>query len=242
MKFKVYPDENISDLLFGELKLIQKRKGVRYSVDALLISDFVLPLIKKNDHILEIGCGSGVISLILARRSSAKKIIGVEIQKSLSGMAKRNVELNKMRNRIEIINMDAKNLTRRFKPGSFDVIISNPPFRKLGNGMISPNKERAIARYELKMKMSELIAICNYLVKPKGKLALIYPFERMWEMVSEMEKAGLEISRLKFAYHKKGDPLPVLFCVEASKTRKALKLEKPWLIETEKGRFHLDRD
>jgi len=238
----VHSGETLDDLLFGELKIIQKRKGFRYSVDALLISDFVLPGIRANQKIMDLGSGSGVISLILAKRSKARKIIGMEIQKSLAEMAKRNVILNRLQNRIKILNCDARNLNQTFPPNSFDLIVSNPPFRKVGTGMLSRNRERAIARYELKLKMPELIKVCENVLKPRGKAVLIYPFERLWELVEELDQSQLKVSRLKFAYHQKGDPLPILFCIELKKVKTALKLDPPWFIETEKARFHLDRD
>ncbi len=241
-KPRLFLSETRDDLLFGELKLIQKRKGYRCSVDALLISDFALAGIRPGQKIMDLGAGSGVISLILAKRSKAGKIVGVEIQKSLAGMAKRNVRLNRLEPRIKIINHDARHLDQIFPPQSFDLIVSNPPFRKVGAGFPSPNRERALARYELKLKMGDLIKTCSYLLKPKAKAVLVYPFERLWELAGQLQASRLWVTRLKFAFHKKGDPLPILFCVEIGKSRKPLKLEAPWFIETDKGRFHLDRD
>lgn len=241
-KIFLKPDETVDELLYGELKIIQKRRGWRYSVDALLLADFVLETIQPKDKILDLGCGAGVISLILARRSPARKIIGVEIQKALAGRAQRNVRLNHLEKKITILHRDARKLPQFFPQKSFDLIVSNPPFRKVGSGYLSPEKERAIARYELKLKMPQLIQLAEYLLKPNGRLALVYPIERLKELLAKLEKSHLKPSRLRFAYHKKGETRPVLFCLEARRKSPGLLIQPPWYIETEKGRFHLDRD
>jgi len=241
-RIKARAGETVDDLLYGELKLIQKKTGHRYSVDALLISDFVLPQIKSSHKVMDIGCGAGVISLILAKRSKAGEIIGVEIQKSLAGTAKRNVALNQVRGRIKILNRDARKLSGIFKPQSFDLIVSNPPFRKVGTGFLSKSKERSIARYELELKMPDLLKVCGRLLKAKARAALIYPFERLAELVSELEKSRLHPRRLRLVFHQKRDPVPILFCIELRKSKGPLILDPPYFVETEKGRFHLDRD
>jgi tRNA1Val (adenine37-N6)-methyltransferase len=238
---KTYPDETVDDLLYGELKLIQKKKGNRYSVDALLLADFVLPLIKPKHKILDLGCGNGVIALILAKRSKAH-ITGVEIQAGLAGTAKRNVQLNGLEKKVAVLRADARKLEQSLQPESFDIMVSNPPFRKVGMGLISSNKERAIARYELKLTMQECLKAASALVKSKGKIFLVYPNERYNELVRELNCSGLYPARIRFAYHKQGDPKPILFCLEARKTPVDVIMQAPWFIETEKGRFHIDRD
>jgi tRNA1Val (adenine37-N6)-methyltransferase len=120
--------------------------------------------------------------------------------------------------------------------------VSNPPFRKKGTGILSQNQERSIARYELALTMAGLLKICRSLVKAKGKVALIYPFERLKELVAELAKTKLNPSRLKLVFHKKSDPLPILFCMELRKGKTRLLLEPPCYVETDQGRFRVGRD
>lgn len=238
----IYTIYTVDDLLYGELKLVQKKAGARYSVDALLLADFILPEIQPGHKILDIGTGTGVVALILAQRSKAHQIIGIEIQETLAQMAKRSVEINRLQKRVKILNRDVRKASKIFKPSSFDIIVCNPPFRKKGAGILSQNQERSIARYELTLTMAGLLKICRSLVKSKGKVALIYPFERLKELVAELAKSKLNPSRLKLVFHKKGHPIPILFCMELVKARTRLLLKPPCYIETEKGRFHIDRD
>ena len=234
---RLYPDETLDDLLRGELKLIQKRRGYRYSVDALLLAHFVLPA--AGETVLELGAGSGVIPLILAQRGSPNKITAVEIQRRLAGMAQRNVRLNRFEHLITVLHRDLKKLPEIFPPGSFDLILSNPPFRPLGSGNLSANPEKAIARHELRITLPELLGVSHYLVRPTGRICLVYPFERWSNLLSEIRKAGLAITRTQLAYDRKGGK-PRLGLVEARiKTKgKAEELPPIW-IETEKGKFEI---
>jgi len=228
---RLFWDESLDDLLHGELELLQKKAGYRYSVDALLLADFVIPGIKPGHQILDLGAGSGVISLILARRSRAKKIVGIEIQKSLAKMAARSVALNHLEDKIQILNQDARQAAQIFRPASFDLVLSNPPFRKVGTGVLSRNRERAIARYELELTMPELLKICGRMVKPRGKIALIYPLERLRDLTRELGPRRLFPARLRLVFHKKGEPVPILFCMELARKKAALFLEPPCFIK-----------
>ena len=237
MKIHRYPDETLDDLLRGELKLIQKRRGYRYSVDALLLAHFVLPA--AGETVLDLGAGSGVIPLILAQRGAPKKIVGVEIQRRLAGMARRNVRLNSLNHRITILHRDLKKLPEIFPPGSFDLILGNPPFRPLGSGNLSANPEKAIARHELRVTLSELLQVARRLLKPSGRICLVYPYERWSHLLGELRKAGLSVSRTQMAFDRKGGK-PRLGLVESRiKTKAKTEELLPIFIETEKGKFAL---
>jgi len=240
-RLRLFADESLDDLLHGRLKLIQKKAGYRYSVDSLLISDFVLPGIQAATKVLDLGAGAGVISLVLAEKSRAKKITGIEIQSSLADMAQRNVELNRLESRIKIVNQDVRK-RGIFKPASFDLIVSNPPFGKQGAGFLSPNPEKAAARHELTLAMPGLLKLCQRLVKPAGAVALVYPFERLKQLLTEIENTRFHPARLRLVFHRREDPIPILFCVLLRKSKSRLELEPPYFVESEKGRFFVGRD
>src|SRR4030067_1767810 len=122
-----------------DIKLFQPKRGYRFSVDALLLEDFISA--KRLNTGIELGAGSGIISILLAKRLKTTKIIAVEIQKSLVQCAKRNVELNKLGDRVEILNQDIKNLTKHFPPHQCDFGFSNPPFRKVKTGRLNIDED-----------------------------------------------------------------------------------------------------
>jgi len=147
-KFRWNEQEETLDTLFGgKLKILQKRQGYRFSIDALLLAHFAQPA--PDDRILELGTGCGVIPLILFYRRKAQKIIAVEIQPSLADLARRNAALNRCSSKFQILEDDLRHLEKRFGRGSFDRVLANPPYRKVGSGRINPHEEKAIARHEV---------------------------------------------------------------------------------------------
>ena len=102
-------NERIDDLDYEKLKIIQNEKGFCFGIDSVLISDFAKE-VKNNSIGIDLGTGTGIISILLAAKTNLRKIIGVEVQKGVSDMAKRSVKLNNMQNRIEIINLNIKDI------------------------------------------------------------------------------------------------------------------------------------
>ena len=102
-------DEIINDLLgYEALKIIQRPDIFNFSLDSTILADFVT-IKMKDKKIIDLGCGNGYIPIFLTLRTKAN-IIGVEIQEEIANIAKRSVELNKLENQIEIINIDLKEL------------------------------------------------------------------------------------------------------------------------------------
>ena len=117
-------NEAIDDLEFNNLKIIQNNDGFKFGIDSILLSDFSKK-IKNNSIVLDIGSGSGVISILLSGKTKAKKIIGIEVQKEVADMARRSVILNNLEDKIKIINDNIKNIEKYFQNNFFDVIVTN---------------------------------------------------------------------------------------------------------------------
>ncbi|HWH77158.1 MAG TPA: methyltransferase, partial [Candidatus Binatus sp.] len=136
------------DALFdGQLRLFQSRSGYRFSLDALLLAGFVT--VKPNDKFADLGTGSGIVPLLLARREKNISIVAVECQGALVERAKRNVRLNHLADQIEIVRGDVRRIGAVAQPETFDAVVFNPPYRKPGSGRLSPNDEKQIARHEI---------------------------------------------------------------------------------------------
>ncbi len=217
MSFSLREDETLDQLLSGELKIIQKKKGYRFSLDALLLTDFIR--ISPGDEVLDLGTGSGVIPLILAKKSPAKRIVGVEIQKDLAEMALRNVQLNALEERITILHRDLRELPGELPACSFDLVLSNPPYRASSSGRLNPDPEKAIARHELTCSLEELLKVASYLSKPKGRVALIYSAPRLVDLMTGLRKEKLEPKRLRMI-HPDSEIKAKLILIEAIKEGK----------------------
>ncbi len=222
-------EKTTEDYILG-LKILQKRDGHRLSIDPILLSSFVLPHIKTNDKIIDLGTGFGVIPLLISKRLRNSKIIGIEIQKDLVLLAEENLRINKLKKNIKIIAGDYRELKERFKREKFGIVLSNPPFREPSSGRISPKKERAIARHEFYGNMEELVKVSKYLVTPAGSICFIYPVRRFVELLICLKDNGLTPRRVRFVHHKK-ESEGVRFMVEARKTGKGtLEVEKPLIL------------
>jgi tRNA1(Val) A37 N6-methylase TrmN6 len=180
------------------LKIIQKKHGYRYSQDSLQLVDFAN--IKRDDEVIELGTGSGVMALILARRGLGKRIVGIEIQKELVELSRRSVKLNNLEEKIEIIEGDIRKIESLFPPHSFDYVITNPPYIETKSGLISPGSQKAAARHEIFCDMNDVLKAIRYVLKPLKRGACVYPAPRFGELILKSKKKQLEPKRVQFVY------------------------------------------
>ena len=115
--------ERIDDLQFENLKIIQNTEWFRFGIDSVLLTEFARD-IKDNKNIVDLGTGTGILSILLSKKVNPKKIIGVEVQKDVYEMAKKSVKLNNLENIIELINTDIIDL--KLEKNYYDVVVTNP--------------------------------------------------------------------------------------------------------------------
>lgn len=197
-KIEIGEDETLDEI--RGVKIIQKRKGYRFSEDSLILADF--PDLTGVRIAADLGTGSGIIAIILAMRSPELKVTGIELQETLYDMAVRNVLLSSLSGRIEIVQGDIRNLKENFRGGSFDLVVSNPPFFQAGKGRIGPSKERTIARHEVAITMKDIVDASEFLLKEGGRVVLVYPAERRYEVITTMKDYGLGPTRIREVHTK----------------------------------------
>ena len=198
-KFRRNEQEETLDTLFeGRLKILQKKQGYRFSIDALLLAHFADPA--PGDRIVDLGTGCGIVPLILFFRQKAKKAAGVEIQSSLADLARRNAALNRCSSKFKILEEDLRNLEKRFGKESFDRVLANPPYRKVGSGRINPHSEKAIARHEVEATLEDFLGSAHSLLKDKGRLEMIYPASRTADLMKGLGRFHLEPKRVQFVH------------------------------------------
>ena len=190
--------ETLDTFFNGSLQILQKKRGYRFSVDAVLLSQFCR--IRKNEKVIDLGTGCGILPLLLSHSTKAHFLVGVEIQKELAELAKKNVMLNHLDDRVSILQRDFRELRDDFPPESFDVVLSNPPYRKYRTGRVNPAMEKAIARHEIKGALEDLLSIASYLLPPKGRCYLIFPALRTIDLLVLLRNQRLEPKRLQFVH------------------------------------------
>ncbi len=228
-------DETYDTLLGGRLTLIQKKAGYRFSLDALLLADFVR--IQRGERIVDLGTGNGVIPLLLAFIHPSVQVVGVELQEGMVERALRGVALNRMEERVSIVRGDVCSVHEIFSPQSFEVVVSNPPYREAKSGRINPDPERRIARHEIKGRLGDFIGAASYLLPEGGRMALIYSAARMIDLLETMRRQGIEPKRLRLV-HSFEDAGATLVLAEGLKGGGSeLKVMPPLVVYTGRGKY-----
>jgi len=195
-EIELLPDEDIDPFMDGRLRLIQSKDGYRFSIDAVFLSEFVT--IKPGDVVVDLGTGCGVIPLILLLTKPVGYAFGLEVQKELAHQAARNTVINGFKDKMAVILGDLKHLS--ISNRSADVVICNPPYRKVKSGRINPDMRRAIAKHELMASVDDILHAARNILRKKGRLAMIYPAERLVGLVARMRRFTLEPKRIQINY------------------------------------------
>jgi len=204
------------DTLFaGRLVCVQYKKGYRFSADAVLAAHFCRP--GPEDHILDLGCGSGVIGLILAFRHPGVRVTGLEVQEELARLAEENIRGNSLESRTSVIHGSLRDIITLVAPESFDLVVGNPPYRKPNSGRLSPTDQRARARHEIDASLVEVVRAAAFAVKNRGRVVFVYPAARLMSLTAALREVRLEPKRLQGVYGYQGSPEAALVLVEAIK-------------------------
>lgn len=225
--------ETLDNLPIGNLQLLQAENGYRYSLDPVVLARFVK--VNNKSRTVDLGTGSGIMPLLLAKLSGTGEFIGIEVQHDLAGRARRNVLLNGLQDRICILHEDLRNIRNVLPSGQTDLVVSNPPYRQLDSGRIAPNDERAAARHELAGGLTDFIAAASWLLKNGGSFAMIYLVERLPELMAEMIIGGVEPKRMRMIHPRQGEAAKMVLLEGRKGGRPGLQVEKPLLIYKNNG-------
>jgi len=194
----------LNDLFDYDLKIYQDSEKFKFSLDSLLLSEFVD--IKKSDkNLLDLCSGNAPLPLILANNHDIN-ITGVEIQKEIYDLAVKSIMYNKLESKIKMLNINAKDTNNYFPGNNFDIITCNPPFFKVNkNSLLNENKEKAMARHEISITLEEIIQVSSTLLKDNGKFYLVHRPERLEEIITLANKYNLHVKEIEFIYTKPTD-------------------------------------
>lgn len=222
-------EEEIADgILSGSLRILQKKSGYRFSLDSILLSHFAS--IRPKTSNIDLGCGSGIIMLILAKRFPRTTWTGVEIQESLAELANKNIQLNGLENLTKVLCEDARTLKKILPANNFDDAIFNPPYRKLKSGRINPQLEKAIARHEIHGSLKDFLQTAKYLLKTGGRVSTIYPARRLTELISLFRFNAVEPKRLRLVFSDNCSEAEFVLIEGRVGSREELKIEQPLYI------------
>ncbi|MDF2530493.1 MAG: putative O-methyltransferase [Clostridia bacterium] len=234
MENLIKQDECLDDLQNGYM-LIQKNNTFKFGVDAVLLADFAE--IKKSEHVLEMGTGTGIIPILLHAKKQPASITALEIQEDMADMASRSIKYNKLEERISILHMDLKEAPERLGKAKYDCVVTNPPYVKREAGINNPEESKAIARFEIACTLQDVVSTAKELLQPGGKLFMVHRADRLADIVYEMRNQGIEPKRIRFV-HSNAGKRPHLILIEGTRGgRPELKFMDPLYIYDDKGEY-----
>jgi tRNA1Val (adenine37-N6)-methyltransferase len=228
-------EETLDEILNGRISVYQNKKGYRFSIDALLLAHFIA--LKPRAKTIELGCGSGVILLILAKRFPQLKFTGLEIQNNLAALAQKNVRVNHLEDQVKIIAGDARDIQKLFPPCSFDTVFFNPPYRRIHSGRINAHPEKAVARHEIAGSLQDFLKAAGYLLKEGGTACAIYPAKRLAELIDVFRKKAIEPKRIKLVFSDNHSAAEFVLAEGKKGSGEELNVESPLFIYDEQRHY-----
>ncbi len=234
----MHENEVLIDFLdIDGMKIIQRIDYFNFSIDSVLLAHF-LTINKTTKSIVDLGTGNGAIPLLLSKRTNAK-IKGIEIQPISSDLARRNMSINNLEDRIEIIEGDMKDFDKFIKPHSQDAVVSNPPFFKFtgDTSQLNDLDQLTLARHEVSVTLEDIIEVASKLLKFRGYFAMVHRPDRLVDIIELMKKHCLEPKRVQFCHSKLDKPAKVLLIEGVKNANPSLKVLPPLYTHNEDGTY-----
>lgn len=223
-------DETLDTFYHGRIRVFQKKKGYRFSIDAPLLADFIQT--SETDRILELGTGSGIIPLLLSIKPFSS-LTALEIQSSLADLARRNVRLNGCEDRIKVIHADLRTFSDTQR---YDLVFSNPPYIKQSTGHLSVSDEKSVAKHELKCTIFDIMQKTQDLLKTQGKAYFIYPATREEDFMKAINDTLLKLRDIRYVFPYK-DSDPNFFLVSCDFSSWEIQRLKPLFLFDQEGEY-----
>ncbi len=229
--------EEINRLLnYKDLKIVQNTDWFKFSIDSVLLSNFV-KITKNTTNIIDFCTGNAPIPLILSTKTRAK-ITGVEIQKDVYNLAKKSIKINNLQDRIEILNMDVKDIAQKYESDSFDLITCNPPYFKLKeSSIINDNDIKSVARHEIYINLDDIFKVARKILKNNGTIAIVHRTDRLIDIIDCMKKNNIEPKRLQLVYPKFNKESNIVLIEGAKNGKSSLKVLPPIYVHDEDGNY-----
>ena len=228
MRDFVENDETADVLCDEQLTIIQKKRGYRFSIDAILLASFVR--VRKHERLLDIGSGCGIIPIYMAKKGYMNDMIGIELQKTLFDTAQKNRVINHCEDHVRFINADIADVLEDMKKDPFQVIVANPPYTKRHSGRICPEESRLLARHEEKLDIESLTTAVSKLLSKKGRFYTIYPARRLAELVTAAQSKKLALKKLRVVYPRQAEEANLILAEFLKEGGPGVAIEKPLYV------------
>jgi tRNA1Val (adenine37-N6)-methyltransferase len=219
----------------GRIQIRQYRSGYRFSIDSVILAHLTDP--RGAKRILDLGAGCGVIGLLLTFRHSGIHVFCVEIQSELAELAELNAVENHLNGRMTVFRQDMKTLTQEKTAGPVDMAVCNPPYYRSATGRVNPDSQRAIARHEISAGLEDVLDAARRMLITSGRLSLIYPAERLTDLLSLMRLKGIEPKLMRMIHSRKNDEAGMAWVEGVQNARPGIRVLAPLTIYREDGSY-----
>ena len=233
MTINLKANERLDDLQRNGYKLIQNSTVFCFGMDAVLLTAF--STIKDGENMIDLGCGNGVIPILLKGKTKGAHFTGLEIQDINVDMARRSVEYNGIGDSVDIVQGDIKEACAIFKKGSFDVVTSNPPYMTQNHGLTNPESHKAIARHELLCTLEDVVSAAAGLLKSGGRFYMAHRPQRLDEIFGVIKRYGMEPKRIRLVYPFIDKEANMVLIESIKGAKPMLKVERPLVIYAGQG-------
>ncbi len=229
------PGERIDELQRNGYRIIQNPERFCFGMDAVLLSGFARA--KKQERCLDLGCGNGIIPILMEAKTEGKHFTGLEIQPESADMARRSVALNGLQDRIDIVEGDIKDASKIFGASSFHVVTTNPPYMTAQHGLTNVYEAKTIARHEVLCNLEDIIRESARLLMPGGRFYMVHRPFRLAEIISLMVQYRIEPKRMRLVcpYVDREPNMVLIEGLRGGKSR--MTVEKPLIVYKEPGKY-----
>ncbi|MBQ9199758.1 MAG: tRNA1(Val) (adenine(37)-N6)-methyltransferase [Lachnospiraceae bacterium] len=220
-------NERLDDLQCKGYYIIQNPDMFCFGMDAVLLADFTSG--KKMAKAIDLGTGTGVIPILMEARDKAAHFTGLEIQNESADMALRSVMYNNLKDKVDIVCGDIKEIEKHFEREAFDIVTSNPPYISEKKGLLNAMEPKNIARHEILLSLEDVIRAAAYLLKVGGSFAMVHKPFRLAEIIRLLSKYHLEPKRIRMV-QPYIDKEPNMVLIESVKGGKPMVKVEPTLV------------
>lgn len=227
------PDETLDSIGTSGVRVLQRRGGYRFNLDAVLLAAFAATEGPAEGAVLELGAGSGVVSFLLARQFGRTSVDALELQPAVHARLVRGIALNELEGRVRPLLGDLREARTLLPAGAWSLVVSNPPFRPRSAGVLSPDEERALSKQELACDAAAVISAARHALAPGGSVCLVYPAARLAEVLGLLTSARLFPRALRLI-HARSDSPATRFLVHALRDQdRGLTVRPPLIVHGE---------
>ncbi len=224
----ILPDERVDELQLAGMHILQKQRGFRFGMDAVLLADFAR--IDAKATVADFGTGTGILPMLLYGRGKGCQFDAFECQNDMADMASRSVKMNQLEHVIRIHAMDVAAAADVIPPGTLDAVICNPPYGISGTTIPNPDDTRCVARHQREEGLMGWYRMAHRLLKGKGKFSMVYPAPQMLQAMKELEAAHLAPKRFRLIYPRADKPANLVLIEALKDARPMLHPEPPLIV------------